>query len=95
VSQNCKLKCRSPSRIAQKDQAEKIFGHINEIKKSITCKPSRLSTHIATRLYRSPEVIIYEKHYYKSLDIWSCGVIMAELFRYIVLYSEMDFNCSL
>jgi serine/threonine protein kinase len=43
----------------------------------------KLSTHIATRLYRSPEVIILEKHYYKSMDIWSCGVILGDLFKYI------------
>jgi serine/threonine protein kinase len=43
----------------------------------------RLSTHIATRLYRSPEVIILEKHYYKSMDIWSSGVIMGDLFKYV------------
>jgi serine/threonine protein kinase len=42
-----------------------------------------LSTHIGTRLYRSPEVIILEKHYHKAMDVWACGVIMADLFKYI------------
>jgi mitogen-activated protein kinase 1/3 len=42
-----------------------------------------LSTHIATRLYRAPEVIILEKHYFKEMDIWASGVIMADLFKYI------------
>jgi serine/threonine protein kinase len=42
----------------------------------------RLSTHIATRLYRSPEVIILEKHYFKALDVWAAGVIMGDLFKY-------------
>jgi len=41
-----------------------------------------LSTHIGTRLYRSPEVIILEKHYHKAMDVWACGVIMADLFKY-------------
>jgi len=28
-------------------------------------------------------VIILEKHYYKEMDIWAVGVIMADLFKYI------------
>jgi serine/threonine protein kinase len=56
-----------------------------DIKQSTFNRESRLSTHIATRLYRSPEVILYEKHYHKAMDIWSCGAIMGDLFGYICI----------
>jgi serine/threonine protein kinase len=65
-----------------------VFRNIEDVKKSIFTQKRKLSTHIATRLYRSPEVIVYEKHYYKSLDIWSAGVIMGDLFRYICMGEE-------
>ena len=38
-----------------------------------------MSGQIMTRWYRAPEIISTEKHYDKSIDIWSCGVILAEL----------------
>lgn len=63
--------------------SHQLLTAIEDVKESLTQHKRRLSTHIATRLYRSPEVIILEKHYYKSMDIWSCGVIMADLFKYI------------
>jgi hypothetical protein len=28
-------------------------------------------------------VIILEKHYHKAIDIWSSGVIMGDLFKYV------------
>jgi len=61
----------------------KVCSNVQEVRKSIENKEGKLSTRIATRLYRSPEVIIYEKHYYKQMDIWSCGVILGDLFKYI------------
>jgi serine/threonine protein kinase len=39
-----------------------------------------LSPHVQTRPYRSPEVILYEQHYFQAIDIWSAGVVFAELF---------------
>ena len=34
---------------------------------------------VQTRWYRSPEVILLEKNYDQSIDIWSLGVSFAEL----------------
>ena len=31
---------------------------------------------------------MYEKHYYKSMDIWSAGVILGDLFKYISMGVE-------
>jgi len=39
----------------------------------------RLSNHIASRWYRSPEVILLDKHYDGGVDLWSAGCIMAEM----------------
>jgi len=42
-----------------------------------------LTSHVATRFYRAPELILMEKDYSKPVDIWSIGVIMGELLNSI------------
>lgn len=39
----------------------------------------RLSTHISSRWYRSPEIILTQENYDSKIDIWAMGCIMAEL----------------
>lgn len=39
----------------------------------------RLSTHISSRWYRSPEIILTQENYDSKIDIWALGCIMAEL----------------
>lgn len=39
----------------------------------------QLTSHVATRFYRAPELILMEKDYGKEVDIWSVGVIFGEL----------------
>lgn len=38
-----------------------------------------LTTHVATRWYRAPEVILLHTRYTEGIDIWSVGCIFAEL----------------
>jgi serine/threonine protein kinase len=38
-----------------------------------------MSSEIMTRWYRAPEICLTEKHYDKSIDIWSIGVILSEM----------------
>lgn len=38
-----------------------------------------LSSNVVTRWYRAPELLFGAKHYTSSVDIWSIGVIFAEL----------------
>ena len=38
-----------------------------------------LTSHVATRFYRAPELILMEKDYGQAVDIWAAGVIFAEL----------------
>lgn len=47
-----------------------------------------LTSHVATRFYRAPELILMEKDYGKAVDIWSAGVIFGELLMMI------EGNCS-
>ena len=47
----------------------------------------QLSSHICSRFYRAPEIILLEKDYGQALDMWSVGCILAELLQ-IVLPAE-------
>jgi serine/threonine protein kinase len=38
-----------------------------------------LTLEVVTRWYRAPEVILLEKYYDQSIDIWSLGCSFAEL----------------
>lgn len=42
-------------------------------------KPRNISNHVYTRWYRPPEVILMEKSYDKSADIWAGGCVIAEI----------------
>lgn len=44
--------------------------------RSITRK---LTSHVVTRWYRAPELILIEKNYDSKIDVWSLGCIFAEL----------------
>ena len=52
-------------------QLTQTFDERSKIPRDVTCA-------IQTRFYRAPEAIITDD-YDKSVDIWSVGVIMAEL----------------
>jgi mitogen-activated protein kinase 1/3 len=39
----------------------------------------QLTTHVATRWYRAPELILLQKGYTAAVDVWSVGCIYAEL----------------
>ena len=40
-----------------------------------------LSSHVGSRWYRAPEIILVEKNYDQSADTWSVGTILYELAR--------------
>lgn len=42
---------------------------------------SFLSSKIATRWYRAPEILIANKQYTKGIDMWSLGCILGEMCR--------------
>ena len=42
-------------------------------------KERDISTCVQTRWYRAPEVVLLDHNYNKAVDIWSVGLILAEL----------------
>ena len=52
-------------------------GMFKKTKKTVMSK--NLTKHVVTRWYRAPEVILMNKMYSYSIDIWSVGCIFAEL----------------
>ena len=59
------------------------FQRPGMLKKTKTTKKTvmtkNLTKHVVTRWYRAPEVILMNKMYSYSVDIWSVGCIFAEL----------------
>lgn len=45
------------------------------------CLERELTGHVATRWYRSPELILLEKIYTSAIDIWAIGCVFAELLQ--------------
>lgn len=48
----------------------------------------QLTSHVVTRWYRAPEVILIEKNYDTKIDVWSMGCIYAELLGMIYFIQE-------
>ena len=47
----------------------------------------QMTSHVGTRYYRAPELILCEKDYGRPVDIWASGVIFGELL------SMLEQNC--
>ena len=58
---------------------ESVVERLLETKQARSKLERRMTAHVQTRLYRAPEIILLEKEYGPEVDIWACGVIMAEL----------------
>lgn len=44
-----------------------------------------LSSHISSRWFRSPEIILVEKEYDQGVDMWSIGCVLYELMTFALL----------
>jgi mitogen-activated protein kinase 1/3 len=62
-------------RLSRKETAKKLIDEQNERIQ----KPRDLSNHVVSRWYRSPEIILVEKNYTSSVDMWSSGCILSEM----------------
>ena len=51
----------------------------------------KVTTYVATRWYRAPELLLQYDKPTKSIDIWSCGCIFAELLNRRVLFPGKDY----
>ncbi len=47
-----------------------------------------LTSHVVTRWYRAPELILIEKNYNSKIDVWSLGCIFAELLNMMKAHKE-------
>ena len=39
-----------------------------------------MTFYVETRWYRAPELLVSSRKYSAAIDVWSCGLIMAELY---------------
>jgi mitogen-activated protein kinase 1/3 len=52
----------------------------------------QLTSHVVTRWYRAPEIILIEKNYDAKIDVWSMGCIYAELLGMIKDYAPTQYD---
>eukprot|EP00762_Andalucia_godoyi_P002981 ANDGO_04175.mRNA.1 Extracellular signal-regulated kinase 1 len=50
-----------------------------------------LTEYVVTRWYRAPELLLQSRHYSSTIDVWSAGCIMAELFNRKPLFPGRDY----
>ena len=78
IDENCVVKIGDigSARISPQQKKE------NEEQKGSKGKKEKrpLTPGIGTKWYKAPEIIFGDKHYNKSVDIWSFGCLMAEMF---------------
>ena len=73
----------------KKEYRGRMSKALDEYYKNPDNKKKRcLSSRIVSRWYRSPEVILTEKDYESTLDIWSLGCILAETLTCSQLYID-------
>ena len=51
----------------------------------------QMTGYVATRWYRAPEIMLNWMHYTTTVDVWSCGCIMAELLTGRTLFPGIIF----
>jgi len=53
----------------------------------------KLTDYVATRWYRSPELLLNNKDYGRPVDIWAVGCIMGELTgKLFLFYFKMEIH---
>jgi mitogen-activated protein kinase 1/3 len=64
---------------------ESLSNKIRELPKESGKKIKKqrcLSSHVSSRWFRSPEIILIEKEYDHGVDMWSLGCILYELITF-------------
>jgi len=84
IDENCVVKIGDFGSARISPQQKKENEEIEEKKKGGTSKEKKekrpLTPGVGTKWYKAPEIIFGDKHYNKSVDIWSFGCLMAEMF---------------
>ena len=78
IDENCVVKIGDFGSARISPQQKKESEEQKEKKKKKEKRP--LTPGIGTKWYKAPEIIFGDKHYNKSVDIWSFGCLMAEMF---------------
>lgn len=71
----------------RKSRTETAIDLLNKRESRIT-KQRDLSNHVVSRWYRAPEIILVEKQYDTSIDMWSVGCILSEMISCTEQYSK-------
>jgi len=79
IDDNCKVKICDFGLSRCALDFQKGGGKQEENKSDKHSKMKRLSTHISSRWYRAPEVILVLQKYNSKIDVWAVGCILAEL----------------
>ncbi|GMM38127.1 protein kinase [Saccharomycopsis crataegensis] len=56
------------------------------------------TAYVSTRWYRSPEILLRQKHYSRPIDIWAFGAVAAEVTSFRPLFpgnNELDQTCKI
>ena len=89
IDENCVVKIGDfgSARISPQQKKEKEKENENEVEEKKEKKDKKekkekrpLTPGVGTKWYKAPEIIFGNKHYDKSVDIWSFGCLMAEMF---------------
>jgi mitogen-activated protein kinase 1/3 len=79
-----------------KEEREKVHESLQKSKDQRKKMKRQLSSHVVTRVYRPPEIILTEREYHHSIDVWSFGCCCSELiwcldiYRPAVVHSHND-----
>lgn len=65
--------------LRRRNYHKSLSRHLTNARASRKNQKRRLSEHVVSRWYRSPEIILLEKNYDTAVDVWSAGCILAEL----------------
>lgn len=71
------------------------FGLARIVGSELVDLESNLTEYVATRWYRAPEIMLLQSAYSASVDLWSVGCIMAELFLAYPLFPGKDYKNQL
>jgi len=69
-----------------------LASKLRETRREREGRERHLSPHVVTRWYRPPEIILLQKEYSSSVDLWGAGCIVAEMLNSCSTYLNLGFN---
>lgn len=94
INSNCDLKICDFG-LARFDEEDNANNASNTNNKNSIIDKMLMTEYVATRWYRAPEVMLTASKYSKSIDIWSCGCILAELLLKRPIFPGKDYKSQL